>query len=571
MIFAVLVPFLLALVLSLVITPFVGRVARSRGLVDLPARRKVHLRPIPRVGGIALFLAFVLTFGGYLLFPGFRGRSAMTDLQIGGLLGGSALIFSLGLFDDIRGLRPGLKFAVHGGVGLVAYLSGIGFHCLQLPGLSVVQLGVLSLPVTIFWFVLVINAFNLIDGLDGLAAGITVFSSSVLLILGMIQGGPLVCVGLAALAGACLGFLRYNFNPATIFMGDCGSYFLGFVVASLSILGSVKTQASVTILIPIIALGLPLMEVVWSGIRRFLLGQKIFRADSNHLHHRLLKLGYTHRKAVLVLYGFTLTLGLLALVLVQANDRLAAVILIGIGLMAVVVIRKLGYIDYLTTEKFIGWARDFSAVMGVDGGGRTFLGLQVALSESASLDELWQHLQSAARHLQVDSVGLELGGAFGEARLRADFVTPERFEPPRDFDALTTLRISMPVGDADHRLGWLVLDRRLDHVSPEYHTLRRTEHLRRTTSEVLLRLGESRRTAPTGRPVLPSPRAHRPIGPTRETESGVVGSGAIDGDWSPPATWESPGAKDAAAGSSKRLAPGATVDGRAVTKDGVNA
>jgi UDP-GlcNAc:undecaprenyl-phosphate/decaprenyl-phosphate GlcNAc-1-phosphate transferase len=522
-VFTVLVPFLTALTLSLLITPLVGRVARSRGLVDLPSRRKVHVRPVPRVGGIAMFLAVVMTFGGCVLLPALRGQSVLTDLQIAGLLGGGALIFGLGLLDDLRGLPPGLKFAVQVAVGLVAYLSGIGFHSLQLPGFSVVQLGVLSLPVTIFWFVLVINAFNLIDGLDGLAAGITVFSSIVLLVLGMVQGGPLVCVGLASLAGASLGFLRYNFNPATIFMGDCGSYFIGFFLASLSILGSVKTQTSVTILIPIIALGLPLMEVIWSGMRRFLLGQKLFRADTNHLHHRLLKLGYTHRKAVLVLYAFTVTLGLLALLLVHSNDRFAGIILVGIGLTAVVAIRKLGYVDYVTTEKFIGWVRDFSAVIGVDGGGRTFLGLQVALSESASLDELWQHLQESARHLKVDSVDLDLDGAFGDVHLRADLAEVARPGAGPAFDALTTLRISMPVGDADHRLGCLVLARCLDQAPPEYHVLRRMEHLRRTISGVLLRLREDGRSVPAGRTVLLSPRAHHPPAPLRAIELSSAG------------------------------------------------
>jgi UDP-GlcNAc:undecaprenyl-phosphate GlcNAc-1-phosphate transferase len=546
MVFTVLVPFLMALALSLLITPWVGRVARRRGLVDLPSRRKIHLRPVPRVGGIAMFLAFALTFGGSLLVPALRRSSVLTDLQIAGLLGGGALIFGLGLLDDLRGLSPGLKFAVQAGVGLVAYVCGIGIHSLLLPGFSVIQLGVLSLPVTIFWFVLVINAFNLIDGLDGLAAGITVFSSVVLLVLGLLRGGPLVCVGLASLAGASLGFLRYNFNPATIFMGDCGSYFIGFILASLSILGSIKTQASVTILIPIIALGLPLMEAVWSGIRRFLMGQELFRADNDHLHHRLLKLGFTHRKAVLVLYGFTLTLGFLALLLVQANDRVASIILVGIGLTAVVVIRRLGYIDYLTTEKFLGWARDVSAAIGVDGGGRTFLGLQVALTESASLDELWRHLQATARYLRMDSVGLELNGAFGDVRFRADLVEAGRSGTVGEFDALTTLKISMPVGDADHRLGCLMLARCLDQAPPEYHVLRRMEHVRRTTSQVLLRLQANGRTISTGRPVLLSPRAHRPSEPAHEIETALLGVG--EGAWPRSMSLESSIAENAGVG-----------------------
>ena len=495
----------------------------------------------------------------------------MAGMQIVGLLGGGALIFGLGLLDDLRGLSPGLQFGVQAWVGLVAYLCGIGIYSLHLPGHSVIPLGVLSLPATIFWFVLVINAFNLIDGLDGLAAGITVFSSIVLLVLGMLRGGAFACVGLASLAGASLGFLRYNFNPATIFMGDCGSYFIGFILASLSILGSVKTQASVTILIPIIALGLPLMEAIWSGIRRFLLGQKLFRADKNHLHHRLLKLGYTERKAVLVLYALTVTLGLVALLLVQASDRIAGMVLVGLGLTAVVVIRRLGYIDYLTTEKFIGWARDFTAVIGADGGGRTFLGLQVALSESASLEELWQHLQAAARHLKMDTVNLELDGAFGDVRLRADFVEAAGFGAAPAFDALTTLRISMPVGDSDHRLGYLVLARCLDRTDPEYHVLRRMEHVRRMTSQALLRLQENGRVAPAARPVLLSPRAHRPPVHSREIESASLRTSAEEGGWSLPVSLESPVSQDASAGltSADALPFRGTGDGQAARKRGL--
>jgi UDP-GlcNAc:undecaprenyl-phosphate/decaprenyl-phosphate GlcNAc-1-phosphate transferase len=484
--------FLAALLLSLGLTPFVGRLARRRGLVDLPSRRKVHPSPVPRVGGVAIFFSVMTTCAGVVLLYALLGRPSMPGLQIAGLLGGGALVFGLGFLDDIRGLSPGLKFAVQLAVGLVAYFGGIGIHAIQLPGFPTIQLGLMSLPVTVLWFVLVINAINLIDGLDGLAAGITMFSSIVLLVLGMLHNGAFACVGLAALAGATLGFLRYNFNPATIFMGDGGSYFLGYMLAALSILGSLKTKASVTILLPIIALGLPLMEVIWSGIRRFLMGQGIFRADKDHLHHRLLRLGYTHRMAVLVLYGMALTLGILALLLVQASDRLAGMVLVALGVTMMVGIRKLGYIDYLTTDKLLGWARDLSDVMGVNGGWRTFLGIQVAVAESASREELWERLQAAAQHLRMDSVELSLNGAFGDACYHADFAAEGRPEAAGTYDALTTMCISMPVGDEEHRLGCLVLARRLDQAPPEFHVLRRMEHLRRSTSVALLRLAENR-------------------------------------------------------------------------------
>lgn len=503
--------FLVALILSLGLTPLAGRLACRRGLVDLPSRRKVHRSPIPRVGGVAVFLSFMATCSGVLLLYAILGRSSMPGLQVAGLLGGGALVFGLGFLDDIRGLSPGLKFAAQLAVGLVAYFGGIGIHAIQLPGFPPIHLGLLAVPVTVLWFVLVINAINLIDGLDGLAAGITMFSSIVLLVLGMLHNGAFACVGLAALAGATLGFLRYNFNPATIFMGDGGSYFLGYMLAALSILGSLKTKASVTILLPIIALGLPLMEVIWSGIRRFLSGQGIFRADKDHLHHRLLRMGYTHRKAVLVLYGMALTLGLLALLLVQASDRLAGMVLVALGVTMMVVIRKLGYIDYLTTDKVLGWVRDLSDVMGVNGGWRTFLGVQVAVAESSSREELWEHLQAAAQHLRMDSIELSLNSAFGGACYHADVAAGGGPEAARRHDPLTTMCISMPVGDEDHRLGCLVLTRRLDQAPPEFHVLRRMEHLRRSTSAALLRLAENGRSGAESWHVLLGQSAEQPI------------------------------------------------------------
>ncbi len=564
MFLSVLVSFAAALSLSLLLTPAVVRVGRHFGLVDLPSSRKVHKRPVPRIGGIAIFLAFLAICGGQILWHALRGRPVLDPQQLVGLLGGALVVFALGFFDDVRGLPPGLKFAVQAGAGAIAWANGIGIHALMLPWIPTFQLGILSLPITIFWFVLVINAINLIDGLDGLAAGVTVFSALVLLIMGLLRHSEFVCLGLASLAGASLGFLRYNFNPAGVFMGDCGSYFLGYMLAALSILGSITTQAGVTILIPIIALGLPLMEAVWSAIRRFLLGHELFRADNDHLHHRLLKLGYTHRRAVLVLYGFALTLGAVSLIMVQASDRVAGLILIGLGLTMVVVIRQLGYIDYLTTDKILGWARDVSAVMGVEPGGRTFLGLQVAVMESTSLEELWEHVTLAAGHLRMDSVDLHLDGAFGDVHLSKDLLTVEGGtgdEAPapafldsargpaisapapacagasslltgvapgpsslptgvapgscssavdREFDARTTLRISMPVGDREHRLGCLILAKRLDQAPPEYHVLRRMEHLRRATSEALLKIREYPPPARQAPSALLTPRAHEP-------------------------------------------------------------
>lgn len=302
--------FCISLALSLLLTPLVTKLLGKYHLVDMPSERKIHESPIPRAGGIAICLAFYLPFALLMLFY----RTNIFDLlfqepRVIYIVLGSLLAFGLGLWDDIRSLRPRLKFAVQIVVALTAYAGGIRIEAIGLPGMPFWYLGWLSLPATVLWILLVINAINLSDGIDGLAAGITFFVCIILLVLSVLGEEFLTALGLAALGGATLGFLRYNFSPATIFMGDCGSYFLGYMLATMSILGSLKTQAAVTILIPMIAMGIPLMDVIWSAIRRFLLGKRVFLADDGHFHHRLLKLGLTQRRSVLILYAGTIGMG----------------------------------------------------------------------------------------------------------------------------------------------------------------------------------------------------------------------------------------------------------------------
>lgn len=486
----ILLAFAAALATALVLTPAVARLALHRGLVDRPAGRKIHARPIPRVGGIAIFLAF---FVGILTLPLSRlveDQALPASGQILGLLAGGTLVFLLGLRDDVRGMNPWAKLFVQGIAASLACLGGIGIHGVQLPGLGEITLGILSVPVTVFWFLLVINALNLIDGLDGLAAGVSVFSAVTLLILGLLDARLTVSIGLAALGGAALGFLRYNFNPASIFMGDSGSYFLGYMLAGLSILGSLKSEASVTILIPILALGLPLMETFWSAVRRFARGQKVFAADCDHVHHRLLRLGYTHRRAVLLLYSLTGLLGLASLLMVNASDPVAALILLGIALGAGVLIRRLGYVDYLTTEKILGWFRDVTGAVGVERGHRSFLGLQMTLAESSSLEEAWVGLVAAARHLGMDHVRLEVRpGTKESACFEANPASAETDLPVHTgIDPARALWVSFPVGDHLHPAGYVSLGKDLSRGCLEYHILRRVEHLRRTLSDTLMRL-----------------------------------------------------------------------------------
>jgi len=398
--------FSLSLIIALLITPLVAKATVECGLVDVPTVRKIHSQPIPRTGGVAIYLAFYFSFIPIIFY-----RTTILDLliqepKIVYLVAGAVVAFGLGLWDDIRRIKPELKLGVQIIAALIAYSGGVRIVAVGLPGLPIWILGWLSLPFTLLWILLVMNGINLIDGLDGLAAGVSFFVCIVLLVLCVLSEQLLVAVVLAGLSGATLGFLRYNFNPASIFLGDSGSYFLGYMLATMSIQGSIKSQAAATILIPIIALGLPLIDTVWSAARRFIFGRRIFHPDKEHIHHMLLKLGYSHRRAVLLLYGITVAMGMIALVLIHAQNERAALILLMVGAITILGIRKLGYFNYLNGDRIKQWAGDISDEMGLSRERRYFLGLQADTSNSKNIDELWHHIIRSALMLGFDMAAL---------------------------------------------------------------------------------------------------------------------------------------------------------------------
>ena len=478
-IFAVLIT---SLCLALVLTPLAAVIGRRYGIVDAPSDRKVHVKPIPRIGGVAIYLAFFGPFLGALFYSNPLIGQILSEPAVLWMSCGATLVFLVGFADDIFRLHPLVKFGVQAVAACLAYHGGICISHLQLPGTAVLDLGWFGLPVTIFWFLLITNAFNLIDGLDGLAAGVCLFASLILLILSVMGGRYLVATGLAALVGACLGFLRYNFNPASIFMGDGGSYFLGFMLASLSILGSIKSQATVAILIPVIALGLPLIDTVIAPIRRFVMGKQLFQPDKSHIHHKLLKLGLSQRGAVLLLYGATVFLGLFAILLVNAHDRNAALILLVLGVCVIAGIRKLGYLEYVAVDKMVGYVQDVTDVMGLSKDRRTFLDRQMAIGEAEDIEQLWDRITDALELLRIDRAEIRFDGvccAAGEdnfycwhGRATADVPGPSQEN--------RFLSISLPLVDEHKSYGTLYLakDVIIDPIS--HYTLRRVEHLRRS-------------------------------------------------------------------------------------------
>lgn len=314
-----LVVFAVALLAGIVLTPLVIRMAVAWEMFDPPHEdRRVHTEPLPRIGGVGVFAAMGagLLVTALASLVGIEVLSGPRSFFFGALFGGG-IIFATGLVDDIRGLRPGVKFAAQLLAASVVYSFGFRVETLGV-GSTEFTLGWFALPVTILWIVGVTNAFNLIDGLDGLATGIALVALATTLTVSLALGNHEVSLLCVALLGALLGFLRYNFNPARIFLGDSGSLFVGFMLAVLSVYGSQKSATAILAVVPVFALAIPLLDTSLAILRRLLRGIPVSQADGRHIHHRLLALGLTHRSAVIVLYVVASVLAMLGLTLVFA-------------------------------------------------------------------------------------------------------------------------------------------------------------------------------------------------------------------------------------------------------------
>jgi len=308
--FSIAAVLLISLAITLVATPLVRDWAIRRGVVDAPGGRRVHTVVTPRLGGVAIMVGFTVPIAAMLAWDSGMAKLVLAAPQdVTGLFLGALIVGGVGAVDDVRSLGAWPKLAAQAVAACVAYAFGYHIDAVALPMIGTVEFGVLSLPITVIWFLGVINALNLIDGLDGLAAGIAFFAATANGIIAHHSGAPIAALLSAALAGSLLGFLRYNFNPATIFMGDSGSMFLGFVLAATSLVGtSIKGATTVAILAPLAALGVPVFDTALAIIRRTLARQSPFAPDRGHMHHSLLDLGLSHRRAVLVLHGSTLAL-----------------------------------------------------------------------------------------------------------------------------------------------------------------------------------------------------------------------------------------------------------------------
>ncbi|MCK5545064.1 MAG: undecaprenyl/decaprenyl-phosphate alpha-N-acetylglucosaminyl 1-phosphate transferase [Desulfobulbaceae bacterium] len=477
----------ISFVSAVVLTPRVAAVAERFDILDRPSARKVHSLAVPRIGGVSIFAAFFISICLGLFFTDFR-TYLCTDNKILFVFVGGILAFCLGFIDDIKRLGPKTKFSVQIIAALSAYMGGIQINALGLPGLGLVQLGWLSLPVTVFWVLLVINAINLIDGLDGLAAGVSFFVCIVILALSLIHNNGIVAIVMAALAGSILGFLIFNFNPASIFMGDCGSYFLGYMLASLSIYGSLKSHTAFTFLIPVIAMGVPLMDTIWATLRRFILGQKLFYPDRDHFHHRLLKLGYSHRRAVLVLYGITIGLGCLAFMMVNIADSVSAYFLLLPAVLIIFFIRRLGYLNFLGLNSLLAWMNDLVNALGINRDRRAFFAYQLAVLEAPDMKTFWERIVATAEFLGLDYIEMKLGGEESHFKKFDGFswYSPDGAKKKKELYANQRLYMRFPLEYEGQHFGVLMVSKR-DFDSAKFHsqTLWRLEFLRRTFASAL--------------------------------------------------------------------------------------
>ena len=346
------IAFLLAFITAFVITPYTIRLAIKVGAVDIPADRRVNKKPMPRLGGIAVIAGFLVS-AVYLIISMYIEKKidfttdGLTPKLVGFFIG--LVILGITCFiDDVKGIKPIVKLIGQILAAIAVTSSGLLIDNFTIPFKenNLVLNEVFSYILTIGWIVGITNAINLIDGLDGLSSGITLIACISLLIIFSLNESPLIAIVLiTALAGAIVGFLPYNFNPAKTFIGDVGANFMGYAIAVISILGVAKTYTAIVIIAPIIVLALPIFDTLWAIVRRIAKTKSlkgVFKADNGHLHHKLMARGYTQKQSVLILYGITATLGMVAIILLDSGIWKA----ISFALLVIAIV-AIGYKDIL--------------------------------------------------------------------------------------------------------------------------------------------------------------------------------------------------------------------------------
>lgn len=458
------VAFILSTLSAALLTPIVRRLAHRFGALDHAlSARKIHGQAVPRLGGIAIVIAFYAPLLGLLFAQSAVGETLGHERHFAlGLFVGGMIIAALGVYDDLRGAGAGKKFAVQFLVAGTVYALGFRVDTIANPFGDPIALGWAALPFTLVWVVGVINAMNLIDGLDGLAGGVALVAVSTIFLVSMQRGQPLMILFCASLGGAILGFLFYNFNPASIFMGDTGSMFLGFILATSSIRTNQKSSTTVAVLIPIITLGLPILDTLLAISRRAVRGRPLFRADKEHIHHRLLGLGLSHRQTVLVLYGMCVVLGATALILTYVNSALITVTLLAVLAGSLFFfLRHLGYIRF-EVNHFLSDQRRRNRALRV--AVRPFAD---RLRHAQDAEEIWDVVRESSSVFQASAVRLELlEGSLSGQRSTTVFSSGPKVDGETIDDETT------PTNHLSARFGLIGIRREEGHIEFGWHDAR---------------------------------------------------------------------------------------------------
>ncbi len=398
-----------AFVLSLILTPLTRRGFCRLKIVDYPnAERKLHSSPIPRIGGIPIAASCIIAFA-LLVFSPLHGASKISLPLVLTLVPAAMVVFTTGLLDDLVGLAPWQKLLGELAAAGLAYYCGV--RILGIAGHSTA--GWWSIPVTVLWLVACTNAFNLIDGVDGLATGVGLFATLTTFLAALLQGNTALAIATVPVAGALLGFLRYNFNPASIFLGDCGSLSIGFLLGCCGVIWSQKSATLLGMAAPLMALSIPLIDTALAVARRFLRHQPIFTADRNHMHHRLLDRGFSPRKVSLLLYGFCGIAAAFSLLQSTLHNQFGGLIIVVFCITTWVGVQHLGYSEFGTARR-----------LALQGTFRHILHTQLYMAHfekklaiAKTAEECWRAIRDAGKDYGFTSLQMYLAGTQYEAQL----------------------------------------------------------------------------------------------------------------------------------------------------------
>jgi len=435
-----------SVLLAVVITPVVIWFAKKINAVDVPGVRNVHSKHIARIGGVAIFVSTVCPILS-VFFLNNTIANAFRDIQpkMTTLLSAASFIFLIGLIDDIKGLRARMKLLAQLAAATIVCAAGVRIESVTVADWLTLDFGWFSWPLTLFWIVGITNAVNLSDGLDGLAAGISAVACGVIAILVVQSGQVVMAVLMLALLGSLTGFLFFNFNPAKIFMGDCGSMFLGFTIAVSSVMCSNKSSALVGLALPALALGIPIFDTLFSMLRRFLQRRSIFAPDRSHFHHRLLDLGLNQRHVVIAAYGVTVVITGLGMFMMVTRNASSLIVLFCILLLLILVFRVVGSVRL--RETIAGIKQKYAITNQTKDEIRNFEAAQLHFRQAKTFEQWWQAVCEAAQQMDLAWVSMKTKDKDGTVRTEvwrlAD--TPPDLSAERMADKADVVIMNVPI------------------------------------------------------------------------------------------------------------------------------